>query len=163
MVAPYGVAMIRNDDEMISLRWRGAAVDGVFIANGWQERMTPSQLLTEVTSQFNAVRGPAPTNWRRKVSLRGIHPDQFAEFTAAVREARRESPPRQIEQISTRHLRSRWLSGALLSLAADLDWVAAANRQHLVDELVEVLNKQPSTGEGPAVRRLMEMMEASHG
>lgn len=143
--------------ETFSLRWRGDRVDGVFIAADWQDRLKPVQLLTHAAAEFRKERGSAGPSWRSRVRLRGIPLDQMDEFVTAVRAARREAPVREPEERRTQHLSSRWRGGDLLSISADVEWMAGAPRQQIADELLELFDV-PAQTDGPAVQWLMRMM-----
>ena len=146
-------------DQPLSLRWKGDRVDGVFVAADWRESTTPAELVEMVVTRFREVRGGSGATWRSRVRLKGIPLEQMSEFVAAVRAARQESPIDHEDERRTAHFTSRWRGGLLLSISADTEWLADANRQTIADELVDLLDTPPQGVEGPRVTWLMRMME----
>lgn len=143
--------------EPISLRWAGDQLDGVHLASDWRDRLAPSELMTQVVTEFRKQRGGPKGTWRTKVSLRDIPLGQMNEFVDAVRAARRESPMPEVTERRTQHLTSRWRGDQLLLITADPDWLDRAPRQQIADELVETLD-MPAAEDGPAVQWLLRMM-----
>lgn len=145
-----------EEAEPLELRWDGDRLDGVAIAATWQDDLGPQELIGRVIDEFREHRGRR-AGWRSRVRLRDIPIDQLDEFVTAVRAARAESPIGEPVERKTEHVRSRWRGGELLGLVADIEWLVAAPRQEIADELLQILDVPVDT-EGPAVNWLMRMM-----
>lgn len=133
---------------VVTMRWDNGPAS-VAIDPDWKSRMTAPELLQQVvTVARDHLPAESSHGWRDQIDLTKVPLSQLREFTALIREARAEAadaPHPEGQQVSGRHLQSRWYGRSLISVTGDEQWLVNASRQALSDEFLTVLTAPPES------------------
>lgn len=128
---------------VVSIEWDDGPVS-VVVDQRWAETYLPEMVLQQAREKVQEFTGlPASGHsWRSQLTTLNVPLTKLKEFNKLIDEARAEhdmEPERTPIEVTTRHLRSQWYGGALVSLTGDAKWMLETTRQALCDELLEVL------------------------
>lgn len=151
--------------DLVTVEWRNGMPTSVVLSADWKLLGDPDLVIRQIVE---AVRNqhPAPTT-SRPVRLGDVRLSELPQFNellvAANQEAERAVDP-PVQEQETTHFTTRWRDGWLLSLIGDLEWMANAGRQQIVDELLEVITAPdplPTTSSTAARDRLAAFLHGA--